>query len=1204
MAGIYHLCSFWPIAKPGGRTYPRGMDLYPEAAQPALDPGLFAAPPARYRGAPFWSWNTAMGSEYLAMLDDYRAMGMGGACLHPRTGLATPYLGAEFMDLVRQSADHCARDGQLLWLYDEDRWPSGSAGGLVTRDSEEHRQQAVVFTRVREEDAVIPDHGHAPAFPHRSGCMPLLATYAVRKLAGATRAVRRVTADASLSADEERWYAYAGTVLASRWFNHGTYADTLSPAAMEAFVATTHERYRTAVGEHFGRTIPAIFTDEPQIACAGQGNPGPSESGKDLLLPWTPALPELWLAAGHGDLLDALPGLIFDLADDAHVPIRWRWWDLIAGRFAESFAGTLGRWCAANGIALTGHLMSEDSLSQQTMWTGESMRSYPHMQIPGIDLLCDEVEWCFTTAKQVQSVVRQQGGKAMLSELYGVTGWHFDFQGHKRQGDWQAALGVTVRIHHLSWASMAGEAKRDYPAPIDRHSPWWREYALVENHYARLNTALVRGTPICRVAVVHPVEGAWIAMGPADGSGRVLGELDQRHFDLTRWLLNGLIDFDFLAESLLPGQQARAEGARLRVGAAVYDVVVLPHLATIRRSTLDLLQHLHAAGVRILILGSPPRWCEGRPDPALDWLAHLPAVTWNGADILAALEPQREIRSRNADGESARSLVSQVRQDGDARWAYVCCSDRSRSQGAITLAVRGRWQIERWDSLTGTRSAVASRVVDGWTEWTWICEAAGHELVRLQPRHDADAGTLEQAPVWTAVAALSGEVAVTLDEPNVLLLDRAAWRLSEGAWEAEEELLRVDNLVRARCGLEPVCGEISQPWCDAPAPPVARVQLRFHFRSEIALRGVRLAVEHLAETRIVLDGMALTATADGHWVDLCLATVPLPDLTAGVHEIILEQPVSGAHTREWAYLLGDFGVRLDDERRVAVITAAPRSLHAGDWADQGLPFYAGNATLHFSLSISAGGDYALDLPGLRAPLARVALNGRDLGPIAFAPRRLDLGRVEAGAHELTITVFGHRANAFGPVHLADPGHCWLGPNAYRTNGAAWTDDWRLQPWGLIRAPRLLQPGQPAIATFHDAISAWLVDWQVSTVRRVDLATLTPPSLDDVAWGWHPIPPTHTFVNCHTEWIGLRGVAVLVHAIERTEGGPVTLRLGYDGPVRVFCNGHEVFADPHGTNPAIADSHSIPLQLAAGHHILAVAIDINDGKAWGIYTRLA
>ena len=123
----------------------------------------------------------------------------------------------------------------------------------------------------------------------------------------------------------------------------------------------------------------------------------------------------------------------------------------------------------SHGIALTGHMMEEPTLASQTAALGETMRSYRSFDLPGIDMLCDFRE--LTTAKQAESAVHQFGYEGMLSELYGVTNWDFDFRGHKLAGDWQAALGVTIRVHHLSWTSMAGEAKRDYPASLSSQPP-------------------------------------------------------------------------------------------------------------------------------------------------------------------------------------------------------------------------------------------------------------------------------------------------------------------------------------------------------------------------------------------------------------------------------------------------------------------------------------------------------------------------------------------------------------------------------------------------------------------------------------------------------------------------------------------------------------------------------------------------------------
>jgi hypothetical protein len=106
-------------------------------------------------------------------------------------------------------------------------------------------------------------------------------------------------------------------------------------------------------------------------------------------------------------------------------------------------------------------------------------------------MLCDWME--LNTAKQAQSAATSTAGRAYMSELYGVTNWSSTLP-DKRQGDWQAALGVLFRVHHLAWVSMAGEAKRDYPASISYQAPWWREYRVVEDHFARV------GARCCRAA--------------------------------------------------------------------------------------------------------------------------------------------------------------------------------------------------------------------------------------------------------------------------------------------------------------------------------------------------------------------------------------------------------------------------------------------------------------------------------------------------------------------------------------------------------------------------------------------------------------------------------------------------------------------------------------------------------------------------------
>ena len=65
---------------------------------------------------------------------DLKMMGMGGSHLHCRTGMDIPYLSEEFMELVRYAHEKANQLGMLTWLYDEDRFPSGAAGGKVTKN--------------------------------------------------------------------------------------------------------------------------------------------------------------------------------------------------------------------------------------------------------------------------------------------------------------------------------------------------------------------------------------------------------------------------------------------------------------------------------------------------------------------------------------------------------------------------------------------------------------------------------------------------------------------------------------------------------------------------------------------------------------------------------------------------------------------------------------------------------------------------------------------------------------------------------------------------------------------------------------------------------------------------------------------------------------------------------------------------------------
>ncbi|ULH18023.1 hypothetical protein MF271_23980 (plasmid) [Deinococcus sp. KNUC1210] len=416
--------------------------------------------------------------------------------------------------------------------------------------------------------------------------------------------------------------------------------------------------------------------------------------------------------------------------------------------------------------------------------------------------------------------------------------------------------------------------------------------------------------------------------------------------------------------------------------------------------------------------------------------------------VLGFLAPWRDVTVTLEDGRAADTLLYQQRSDGDTRFVFICNTDREHPRPNTEIAVRGEWRVTQLETLKGDMVEFGARYADGWTHLTWSFEAHGHVLFQLTPGRSA--GPLARPWVPESEAGrLSGPVPVTLSEPNVLLLDRPEGQLDDDAWSRPTDVLKLDTTLRKRLGWPLRMDAVAQPWSMPPAPADHVLRLRFQFTVDIPVKGSRLALEDADTVRIELNGQVIEAHGGGWWVDEAFRTVPLPDLAAGKHVLVLTRPYGPGSNPEACYLLGDFGVEVrGTEVRV---TAPVRSLHFGDWSRQGLPFYGGNVTYHCVLP-TTGPNRALHVPHFRAPLLR-ARSGAWSEPLAFSPYRVAL---PDDAQTLDLTVYGCRINTFGTLHNADPEIRWFGPDAWRTENEAWSDEYLLQPQGVLVAPRILQ----------------------------------------------------------------------------------------------------------------------------------------------------
>ncbi|HHV12448.1 MAG TPA: hypothetical protein GXX75_19420 [Clostridiales bacterium] len=1070
--------------------------LYKKKNQQELSDELFCQPTSEYRGTPFWSWNCKITKELIdEQLEVFKKMGFGGAHLHPRTGLATPYMGEEYLEYIRYTCDRAKEMGMLTWLYDEDRYPSGAAGGLVTEDLElrsRHlvlsRKQKAEMCKDREEFLRQIHSGEKPAGYY-------VTAYEISLEKGCLSSYRRLSPEEAEHAVQEEkggrvWYAYLVLAEESPWFNDQTYLDALNKKAVERFIEVTHERYYKAVGDEFGEAIPAIFTDEPHVK--GKMTLPFAESEGDVTLVYTDDFSDTFKAQYQVELLDVLPEILWELQDGRVSIHRYHYHDHLTERFVSAYSDTIGEWCEKHKIALTGHFLSERTLFSQTLALGEAMRCYRSFQLPGIDILCDQKE--LSTAKQAVSVARQKGREGVISELYGVTHWDYGYKGHKLQGDWQAALGVTIRTPHLAFMSMEGEAKRDWPASISYQSPWYETYSYIEDHFARVNTALTRGKAIVKVGVIHPIESFWISYGPNDQTQTIRDQLDANYENLMQWLLYGMVDFDLISEALLP-EQCAVPGAPLKVGGMEYDTILVPDCRIIRSTTLDRLEVFARQGGKVIFAGRVPRLVDAQESDRAQQLADRSVrISFNREELLDSLKEDRLIEVRQKNGKLSDNLFYQLRQDNNCRWLFICHVKQKKNRIDIPeeyqLRLKGAYRVFLYDTLKGSKAELDVEYQNGDTLFPMELYGEDSLLLKLIDQspegrtgaEDQGIGTatvelVDQAsviasmeladqdqkismiamePTLHKVKTLYGPKGFTLSEPNALLLDYAQYQFNDGEIQPRNEILRIDNEIRSRLGLPRRQDAYKQPWRIPDEEEVKDfVTLYYDFESEIEIKGAQLALERPENAEITFNGEKVTKSPIGYYVDRFIRTLPLPAIKKGSNHLMLRIPFWRKTNLENLYILGDFGVSV--RGTLAVLTEAPTRLEFGDITGQGLPFYTGNLTYHFDVeAASEEKETILCVPHFASPVLGLCLDGEDKGLIAFAPHRLSLGKLGKGLHKLDIILYGNRFNGFGTLHNCNDEYMWYGPDSYRTTGSEWSESYGLRPVGILSRVELYE----------------------------------------------------------------------------------------------------------------------------------------------------
>ncbi len=497
----------------------------------------FSGDLSEYKSIPFWSWNNYLDEEELVrQIYEMKSAGMGGFIMHARTGLKEEYLGEKWFLCIDICLKKARELGMKAWVYDDNGWPSGFAGGkLLTNET--YRARYLEYS-VGEFDN--------NAFVN----------YISDSSAGFKRVVNPI------NGIKEYHRVYLKISPAN--------TDILNPEVVKAFIEETHEKYYERFKDSFGRELAGFFTDEPQYYRAGT--------------PYSPMLKYEFHKIGE-DVRDGLIWLF--LHDERGYEFRQKYFGIINSLYTDVYYKTIYEWCKAHNCKLTGHSVEEDSLYTQ-MWGGASvMSSYEFEDIPAIDSLCRKCMYELSP-KQIGSVAAQLGKKQVLTETFACCGYDVTPKQLKSIAESQYFHGVNMMCQHLFPYSIAAQGKHDHPPVFSRHGNWLQEFKIFNDYFTRLGYIIANTEEKTEIAILHPIREIWLEyVRKEDYESVKIIEEDFR--ELLLYLRKRGISYHFIDENILR-KHGRVENNILKVGKKEYKSVIIPKMTTISRETYNLLK--------------------------------------------------------------------------------------------------------------------------------------------------------------------------------------------------------------------------------------------------------------------------------------------------------------------------------------------------------------------------------------------------------------------------------------------------------------------------------------------------------------------------------------------------------------------------------------------------------------------------------------
>ena len=1021
-----------------------------------VDFSSFRKPEATYRSLSFYSLNDSLDADVMrSQLRMMKEGGFGGAFLHSRPGLLTPYLSQEWFDLMEVGVDECRKLGMEAWFYDEDKWPSGFAGGIVPRANEAYRDRTL--GRVPKDYPV-----EAP--------------------------------DTVLVEDAHHKYICHVERMGEAWYNGTCWVDLMNPEAVATFLDCSYRPYAERFAGQKG--VYGFFSDEMQVSPRrGWGN-------YDAVFPYSPCMEAAFREMWGYEMDPHLPELVEETGDWR--TFRLHYYRTVAACMEKAFSKQIGTWCEEHGMMWTGHYNGEEHPTSHMLNEGATMQQYRWMTRPGIDALGLKFKELHNI-KGMSSVADQYGKERRVVEIFGISGHNLSYEDRMWITAYHTLNGANMLCPHLTLYSMKGLRKRDYPPTFSDQEPWWSENARFEDFAGRLCWFASTGKPVGDVCVLSTIESDYITFDarqmPAQSSRdelleAILNLVTEEHRNVA------------IGDEQILSDVGSVEGNRLRIGEMTYRTVILPSLLTIRPSTLALLESFAAAGGRIIVCGEWPSYVDGQPadfqtlrslsgEEAGD-AAAVVQVPFEG--LAAALEA--DSRAFTLSGEQAGKIWSHLREVNATPNAAPAGRMLQLSNTSRILDVDVRLGLDGDAAYRYLLNPLDGRILslpEGETVALHFAPAQTWLLYYGPQRLKTD-GAYVLPGTCTQIAVLDGFDRVRRLDPNALPLDFAAWSTDGGkTWQPEEPVLAIYKRFERDL--------------DYSGP----LQLRFTFDIHTLPQRCSLAVEQPWMYRNISVNGHQTAFTHDTYIDHVIRLADIASfLQTGRNTVLLDldfvRPQASSFTAdkrygseiETIYLVGDFAVNgsfAADQPTETWRNRGPRlqakpmptrfvygsfaldaepAVVGGDFTRAGYPFYAGRMACdgHFTLpEVKPGVKYKLVFPEVESILVHPEVNGVALDPVFCSPWEADITQaVRAGENTLTLTLTGSLRNLMGPSHHMGGEFFSIGPGVFSGDGdwpnlepgdpdwyerrktggtKLWRDDYYSIPFGFLKQPELV-----------------------------------------------------------------------------------------------------------------------------------------------------